>query len=438
MSFRYQQSSSALPEDRASLQIFLAQVQKRLQAFAARGLHLDMTRGKPSPEQLALAAPLLERSSAIGFRTVDGTDCRNYGGLPGIPEMRAIFANILGVPTDHVVAAGNSSLELMHGLVTAAMLNGVGSGMPAWSRCGEIRFLCPAPGYDRHFRICQEFGIDMVPVPMTDNGPDMDVVERLVADDESIKGMWCVPKYSNPTGAVYAPSVVQRLAAMHTAAADFRLFWDNAYALHHLTDEMVEIENILECCAASGHPNRPFVFTSTSKITLPGAGVAAFASSSDNLRWWMERYGVRTIGPDKLNQLRHADFLESAGHLHALMESHRRILAPKFAAVQAVFDHELAPYGIARWTRPRGGYFITLDLLSGGAQRTVDIAAEAGIVLTPAGATHPYGRDPDDRIIRIAPSYPTNEEVAQAAEGVALCVLVAVVERRLLSPEMTA
>jgi DNA-binding transcriptional MocR family regulator len=291
--------------------------------------------------------------------------------------------------------------------------------------------LCLVPGYDRHFAICEEFGIEMIPVPMTDAGPDMNVVEKLVAGDAGIKGMWCVPKYSNPTGTVYSAETVERLAKMKTAAPDFRLFWDNAYAVHHLTPERIEIANIVEACERYGHANRPFVFGSTSKVTLAGSGVALFASSKDNVAWYLKRIEKRTIGGDKVNQLRHVRFLRDQAGLAKLMDGHREILAPKFDKVIEVFSEILGKTGVATWTVPKGGYFISLDVPEGCARQVVKLAKEAGVELTPAGATHPYGKDPQDRTIRIAPSFPELAEVAPAAEGVAVCVLLVAAEMML-------
>ncbi len=410
------------------LTAFGERVKERYQAFRKRGLTLNMARGKPSPEQLDLVNAMLALPFANDFLAADKTDCRNYGGLQGLPEARALFSPMLGVNADQIVAAGNSSLALMHDAVVYALIKGTCEGTAPWSKAGPIKFICPVPGYDRHFFICEEFGIDMVSVPLGPAGPDMDQVERLVADDPSIKGMWCVPKYSNPTGATYSNDAVERIAAMKTAAPDFRVFWDNAYAVHHLTKERVEIANILDACARHGHINRPFVFGSTSKITLAGSGLALFAASPANVKWLLARMDKRTIGPDKINQLRHVRFLKDQAGLAALMDKHRKILAPKFEKVIAVFTDILDGYGVAAWQQPKGGYFISLDAYPGCARRVVSLANEAGIVLTPAGATYPYGRDPQDRNIRIAPSYPSLSEIGQAAEGVALCVLLAATE----------
>ena len=311
------------------------------------------------------------------------------------------------------------------------MLKGNCDSERPWSKESRIAFLCPVPGYDRHFFICQEFGIEMIPVPLNDDGPDMDVVEKLVASDPQIKGMWCVPKYSNPSGAVYSNETIERLAKMKTAARDFRIFWDNAYAVHHLTAERIEIANIDEACARHGNPNRTFIFGSTSKVTFAGAGVGLFASSKDNVSWYLKRIEKRTIGGDKVNQLRHLRFFKNTEGVAALMDKHRAILAPKFDKVIELFDEHLGNTGVASWTKPKGGYFITLDVLEGCAKQVVKLAKEAGVELTPAGSTHPLGNDPQDRTIRIAPSFPDLAEVAQAAEGVALAVLLAATEKLL-------
>jgi DNA-binding transcriptional MocR family regulator len=394
-------------------------------AFKARRLDLNLTRGKPSSAQLDLSAPLLGLPAPDDYRAEDGTDCRNYGGLQGLPEARRLFSGLLGAPPEQVVVANNSSLALMHDVVAFALLKGTCDSATPWAREREVAFICPVPGYDRHFRICEEYGIRMIPVALRDDGPDIDEVERLVASDASIKAMWCMPKYSNPTGTVYSDAVIERLAAMPAAAPDFRLFWDNAYAVHHLTAERVAIANILELSARHGHANRPFVFASTSKITLAGAGLALFAASPANIKWLLGRVTPRTIGPDKINQLRHVQFLRNEPGIDALMERHRAIVAPKFEAVLDVFASMLQDVPDVSWTTPKGGYFITLSVPGGCAVRVVQLAKEAGLELTPAGATHPYGKDPDDRVIRIAPTFPELAEVRQAAEGVAWSVLMA-------------
>jgi DNA-binding transcriptional MocR family regulator len=407
----------------------LQQLQKDYDVFKARGLKLDLTRGKPGPAQLDLSAELLTLPGAHDYLAEGGVDCRNYGGLQGLVEVRRLFSGMMGAPAEQIVAANNSSLAMMHDTIVYALLKGTCDSNTPWSKQGEISFLCPVPGYDRHFTICQDYGIRMIPVGLKEDGPDMDEVERLVAADSSIKGMWCVPKYSNPTGTVYSDATVERLAAMKTAAPDFRVFWDNAYAVHHLTSQPVELANILELCERHGNPNRPFVFASTSKITLPGAGLALFAGSKDNVKWLLARLVPRTIGPDKINHLRHVRFLKDHKAIARLMDEHRALIAPKFQKVLDIFAQKLSGVADVSWTRPKGGYFISLEVGKGCARRVVALAKEAGVVLTPAGATHPYGKDPDDRTIRIAPTFPDLAEVAQAAEGVAICVLLAAAEK---------
>lgn len=399
------------------------------ESFKQRSLKLDLTRGKPSPAQLDLSAELLSLPGTEDYTGEGGTDCRNYGVLPGLAEARRLFSGIMGAPAEQVVVANNSSLALMHDVLVYSLLKGTCDSPAPWSKRGEIAFLCPVPGYDRHFRILEEYGIRMIPVEIKEDGPDMDQVERLAAQDESIKGMWCMPKYSNPTGTVYSDAVIDRLAAMKTAAPDFRLFWDNAYTVHHLTSERIEIANVLELGARHGNPNRAFVFASTSKITLAGAGLGLFAASKDNVKWLLARLTPRTIGPDKINHLRHVRFLKNEEGILRLMERHRTLVAPKFQKVLDVFDAKLGNVPGVSWTRPKGGYFICLYVPSGSARRVVELAKKAGVELTPTGATHPYGKDPEDRTIRIAPTFPDLQEVEQAAEGVAACVRLAVAEK---------
>ena len=405
------------------------QAQQSYDAFKAKGVKLNLTRGKPASDQLDLCTGLLTLPGAADFTAEGATDCRNYGGLQGLIEARRLFSGIMGAPPEQIVVGNNSSLALMHDCIAYSLLKGNCDSTAPWSKQGEIAFLCPVPGYDRHFKICEDYGIRMISVPMSDNGPNMNEVEHLVASDASIKGMWCVPKYSNPTGAVYSDLVIERLAAMKAAAPDFRLFWDNAYAVHHLTAERVQIANILELCTKHGNPNRAFVFASTSKVTFGGAGLALFASSKPNVKWLLDRMTPRSIGPDKLNQLRHVRFLKDESGIHALMDRHRKLLAPKFDKVLSVFDSKLTGIPGVSWTRPKGGYFISLEVPQGCARRVIALAKEAGVELTPAGSTHPYGKDTDDRTIRIAPTFPDLPEVALAAEGVALCVRFAVAEK---------
>ncbi|MEV5346975.1 aminotransferase class I/II-fold pyridoxal phosphate-dependent enzyme [Streptomyces achromogenes] len=377
--------------------------------------------------------PLLDLPGEAGHTARDGTDTRNYGGLRGLSELRAAFSEALQVPVDQLVAFGNSSLELMYEALVDAVLFGLPGGSAPWPREGRTAMLCPVPGYDRRFAVCEKLGIDMIPVAMTADGPDMDEVERLAAD-ERVKGIWCVPKYSNPTGAVYTPETVRRLAAMETAARDFRVFWDNAYAVHHLGEGAPRLADILSLSAGHGHPDRVFVFGSTSKITMAGSGVAFFGSSHANVSWLLGHLSKRTIGPDKVNQLRHVRFLPDAEAVRAHMERHAELLRPRFELVHTVLDKRLGGSGVASWTRPRGGYFVSLDVLDvldGCAARVVELAKEAGIALTPAGATFPYGKDPRDRNIRIAPTYPGRDELGDALEGLALCVELAAAERLL-------
>jgi DNA-binding transcriptional MocR family regulator len=397
----------------------------RYQRFKTLGLKLDMTRGKPSSEQLDLARGLLTNVSASDCKAADGTDTRNYGGLDGLPEMKAIFAEMVNTTPAGVVVGGNSSLQMMHDTIVRALLHGVPDGPAPWGRQGPVKFICPTPGYDRHFAICEHHGIEMVSVSMTDEGPDMDEVERLVAADGAIKGMWVVPKYSNPTGATCSDAVVRRLARMKTAAPDFRLMWDNAYAVHDLYEPGDALLDVLAACREAGHPNRPIVFVSTSKISLAGAGIAAMAASPANIADVKRHAAVQTIGPDKINQLRHVRFFGDYAGMRAHMAKHAALLRPKFEAVTRVFETELGEKGIATWTRPRGGYFISLDTPDGCASDVVRLADEAGVKLTAAGATFPYGKDPRNRNIRIAPSLPPLEQVEQAMQVVAVCVELA-------------
>lgn len=400
--------------------------------FRQLQMRLDMSRGKPSPEQLDLSQALFDAAPDAGYRARDGFDCRNYGLASGLPEARELGAELLGVPADQVIAGGNSSLELMHDALAFALLYGVpvgeGRGAP-WRAQGEIAFLCPSPGYDRHFAICEALGVRMIAVPMREDGPDMDVVEALVREDASVKGMWCMPLYSNPTGAIYADDVVRRLAAMPAAAPDFRLFWDDAYRFHHLTDEHHATPDVVAACAAAGHAGRVLLFASLSKVTYAGGALAWFAASPRNVAWWQRCAAVRTIGPDKLNQLRHVRYVRDRATLEALMARHRALLAPKFAAVDEVFRARLSQVREVRWNVPRGGYFISLYAPPGCARRTVELAGAAGLVLTPAGAAFPYGVDPHDSHLRIAPSFPALDEVRLAAEGIAVSLLQALEER---------
>lgn len=400
-------------------------VSEQYRAFQARGLRFNMARGKPAPAQLALAERLLELPGRDVHLASDGTDVRNYGGERSLAEARALFAPLVGAAPGNILVEGSSSLALMHDHLVFSLLKGNPDSPRPWCREARIRFICPVPGYDYHFNMTEEYGIEMIPVALHDDGPDMDAVEALVAGDASIKGMWCMPKYSNPTGAIYSDAVIERLARMPTAAPDFRLFWDNAYAVHHLTVERVEIADILQACERAGHDNRPLVFASTSKITFPGAGIAAFASSKTNSQWFAGKTGKRSIVPDRINQLRHMALLPDTAALHALMDAHRQIIAPKFDAVHSVFKYWLNEPELATWTRPSGGYFISVYAPPGCARRTVELAAQAGVEMTPAGAAFPYGHDPQDNHLRIAPTFLSLEDVEQAAEGIALAIRLA-------------
>lgn len=401
---------------------------RKYRALVAEGLSLNLTRGKPSPEQLDLSNALLSLPGE-DYTAPDGTDSRNYGGIRGLPGLRAIFGEILGVPLDNIVAAGNASLEVMHDLIVFSLLKGNPGSPRPWSQEPVVKFLCPSPGYDRHFAICEQYGIEMIPVPMREDGPDVDRVAELAASDPSIRGLWAVPNYSNPTGAVYSEQVVRELVSMPAAAPDFRLFWDNAYAVHALTARPAPVYDVLGMAAEAGNPDRPYVFASTSKITFAGAGVGLFASSSANLDWYLSLVGKKTIGPDKVNQLRHLLFFGDADGVRAHMARHREMLAPKFAAVLEILEGRLGDAKAADWTAPEGGYFISVDVAAGTAGRVIDLAAEAGIALTPAGATYPYGSDPADSNIRLAPSYPSTDELRTAMDGVATCILLAATEK---------
>ncbi len=410
----------------ADLAAFAERQRAAYEALKDRGLALDLTRGKPSTAQLELSDALLALPE--GVKDGDGVDVRNYGGLAGLREIREMFADLLWVEPDQVVAGGNSSLTMMHDCLVQMLLHGPVDGTP-WIREDKVRFVCPVPGYDRHFTMLASHGIEMVTVPMLEDGPDAAAVEALVKDDPSIKGMWIVPTYANPAGSVVSEEVAARLAAMPTAAPDFKIFWDNAYAFHHLTEDEAKSVDIVSVCSAAGNPNRPLMFASTSKITYAGAGVAFLAASGDNVTWYLSHQQFASIGPDKVNQLRHVQFFGNAEGVRAHMVKHREILAPKFAAVDAALTAELDGLGIAEWTRPAGGYFVNLDVLDGCATRVVELAKEAGIVLTPAGASFPHGMDPRDRNIRLAPSFPVLADVETAMAGVATCVALASAER---------
>ncbi len=398
--------------------------------LVCKGLKLDLTRGKPSQAQLDLSNALLTLPGEGQSIDAAGTDVRNYGGTQGLPEIREIFAPLINVPVEQLVAGDNSSLAIMHDTIVYSLLKGTANSERPWGS-GPVKFLCPTPGYDRHFALCEQYGIEMIPVDMFDNGPDLDTITRLVAEDPQIKGIWVVPTYANPTGAVYTEQVTQALVSMPTAAPDFRIFWDNAYAVHHLTEAENPALDVLGLAAAAGNPDRVFVFASTSKITYAGSGVSFFGGSPANVSWYLGNVAKRTIGPDKVNHLRHARYLKSADGVRDLMRKHREIIAPKFDQALGILDERLGKYDAASWTHPLGGYFISLDVLDGTATRVVQLAKDAGIVMTGAGSAYPYGKDPRDRNIRIAPTFPLPEEVAAAIEGLATCVLLAATEKLL-------
>ena len=392
------------------------------------GLSLDLSRGKPTAEQLDLSTPMLGKSRSVSDCISEGgVDCRNYGVPYGLPEMRAFFSELTGIDAENIVVGGNSSLNLMYDSVARAMLYGVYGSPRPWCREEKIKFLCPSPGYDRHFAICESLGIEMIPVAMKEDGPDMDAVEAIVGADASVKGIWCVPKYANPTGITYSDEVVRRFATMKTAAPDFRIFWDNAYLVHDVY-EADSLLNIFDVAREVGTEDRIFFFTSTSKITFPGAGVAMMAMSKNNLSVVLPVWCVQTIGHDKLNQLRHLEFLPNAAAVGELMKKHGAFLRRRFDIVLDTLEKELGGTGIAEWTKPNGGYFVSLDVLPGTAKRVFALCKDAGVTLTNVGATFPYGKDPEDKNIRIAPSYPTESELARAMDVLTLAVRLAALE----------
>ncbi|MEC4176432.1 aminotransferase class I/II-fold pyridoxal phosphate-dependent enzyme [Adlercreutzia sp. R7] len=419
---------------KAELEAELAQVRARYDEMVARRLSLNMARGKPSAAQLELSLPMLDILDAAADLTAeDGTDCRNYGVLDGIPEAKRLMATLLDDEPENVIVLGNASLTAMYDAMVRLMLFGTQGSTP-WAQLPEVKWLCPVPGYDRHFTICEALGIQMIPVPMDENGPIMDEVERLVANDAAVKGIWCVPKYSNPTGATYSDEVVRRLAAMECAAPDFRIFWDNAYAVHHFSDDPAEQDAVLDiavACRDAGNPDRYLKFGSTSKITFPGAGVAAAAASPANVAEIKRHMNAQAIGHDKLNQLRHARFLNEGAGLAEHMARHGALMEPKFRLVTERLEAELGGAGIATWTNPRGGYFVSFEGPAGTARRIVDLARTAGVVMTGAGATWPYGDDPADSNIRIAPSLPPLEELDEAMDVFTCCVKLAALEQLL-------
>ena len=417
--------------DTEELKALKAQLEEEYAQIKAKGLSLNMARGKPAAAQLDLSMPMLTCvADRADCTDEDGADCRNYGIIDGIPEAKALLASMLDDEPENVIVFGNSSLNIMYDTLARCWMFGT-LGHTPWCQVENVKWICPAPGYDRHFGVTEAFGVQMIPVPMTDEGPDMDEVERIAASDASVKGIWCVPKYSNPGGVTYSDEVVRRLASMKCAADDFRIFWDNAYCVHHLSDDPAEQDQLLdigEACAQAGNPDRYFKFASTSKVTFPGAGISAFAASPANVADAKARMGAQTIGHDKLNQLRHVRFLGDAQGIARHMAKHAEILRPKFACVVERLREGLAEVGECSWSNPRGGYFVSFDAPKGTAKRIVALAKEAGVTMTGAGATYPYKDDPNDSNIRIAPTLPPLEELDQAMKVFVTCVKLAYVE----------
>ncbi len=402
------------------------------EGYKSMGLKLNMARGKPASQQLDLSMELLGMVDGDHYKAADGTDVRNYGGLDGLPEAKELFAAFFEVDTANIIIGGSASLNLMFDTITRAMLNGVLPGATPWCKLDKVKFLCPAPGYDRHFTICEVMGIEMITVPLLSDGPDMDMVEKLVASDDSIKGIWCVPMYSNPTGITYSDKVVKRLASMKTAASDFRIFWDNAYGVHHLDkNDRDYLLNIYDACVEAGNEDRVYMFASTAKITFAGGGISAMAASPNNIAQSKKLLNAQTISYDKINQLRHTRFFNGIQGLNTHMEKHAAILKPKFEAVLSALESNLAALDCAEWEKPKGGYFVSVNTMDGCAKRVVALCKEAGVVLTGAGATYPYGKDPKDSNIRIAPSFPPVDELVTAMELFCLCVKIASVEKLL-------
>lgn len=403
-------------------------VKAKFDALKAKKLKLNMSRGKPGKAQLDMVSDMLSVLTDPKDCVSDGTDARNYGELSGLLAAKRLFADILGCKPEECFIGGNASLTLMYDAISKAYTHGMLHSEKPWCKLDRVKWLCPSPGYDRHFKITESFGFNMVIVPMTENGPDMDVVEELVKDPE-VKGMWCVPKYSNPDGIVYSEETVHRIAALKPAAPDFLLMWDNAYCVHEFDGDFLPFEDIISLCREAGNPDMVFEFASTSKITFPGAGVSVMAASVDNQKYIQQLIGVQTISYDKLNQLRHVLYLKDKEHTLALMKKHAEILAPKFRCVLEHLDKDIAPLGIAKWQRPKGGYFVSVNTNSGLAKRTLELCSEVGVVMTGAGATFPYGKDPDDSNIRIAPSLPPIAELEDAMEVFCTCLKLAALEK---------
>lgn len=419
---------SYLKMTKAELQAELANAMEQYSEEKKKGYNLDMSRGKPDPTQLNLSMRMLEQNPYDLIYTRKGTDVRNYGELAGVDEAKELFADILGVKMENIIMGGQSSLCLMYDCFIKAIVLGVYGGSKPWGQQGKLKFLCPVPGYDRHFRICEEFGVEMINVPMTSEGPDMDLVRQYVENDPSVKGIWCVPKYSNPLGITYSPETVEAFAALKPAADDFRIFWDNAYHVHGFRDNDDYLENIFDACAKYGSEDMVYEFMSTSKVTFSGAGVAVFAASKNNIAFLTRQMNVQTLGYDKLNQLRHVKYFKNAEGLYEHMKKQADYLRPKFDCTLAMLEDGLAGLDIAEWTRPNGGYFISFDGLKGTAKRCVALCKEAGVKFTDAGATFPYGLDPDDKNIRIAPSFPATDQLYRCMKVFCVCQRIAALE----------
>lgn len=415
---------------RDELLSFKSENKKLYNDFKAQGLSLNMSRGNPCTEQLQFSVEMLNVFDDGDFMSENGIDVRNYGLLDGIPEAKKLFSDMIGVGTDEVIIFGNSSLNAMYWTVQTAFNKGI-LGEKPWSEYETVKFLCPVPGYDRHFKVTEFFGVEMINVPMTPTGPDMDMVEKLVGSDDTIKGIWCVPQYSNPDGISYSDETVKRFAALKPAAKDFRIFWDNAYCIHHLTDDPKYILNILEEAKKVGNEDIIYIFGSTSKITFPGAGVAVMGASKANVEELKKHLGISIISYDKMNQLRHVKFFGTFENMVEHMKKHKEVIAPKFRLVVDKLSKEIAPLGIGEWTDPEGGYFVSFNAPNGCAKRIVQLCGDAGVTLTGAGATFPYGVDPDDKNIRIAPTYPSMEELSKAMDLFIICIKIAAAEKLL-------
>ena len=418
--------------NKEQLQKELESLKKEYGDICEKDISLDMSRGKPGPEQLDLTMGMFDvLNSKSEIKASNGLDCRNYGVLDGIPEAKKMMADIMDTTEEHVIIYGNASLNIMYDSISRSYTHGVLGNTP-WCKLDKVKWLCPVPGYDRHFAITEHFGIEMINVPMYEDGPDMDMIEKLVREDDSIKGIWCVPKYSNPTGATYSDEVVRRMASLKPAAKDFRIYWDNAYAIHHLyEDKQEQILDIISECEKAGNPNMVYEFASTSKVTFSGSGVAAMASSVENVKSILSQMTIQTIGYDKINQLRHVRYFKNFDGVKAHMMKHAEIMRPKFKAVLDMLENELKPAEIATWTNPLGGYFISFDVMNGCAKKVVSMCKDAGMVLTGAGAPFPYGIDPDDKNIRIAPSFATPEELKEASRILIVCTKIATIEKML-------